>query len=172
MFTTLETFDESKHPRGQPENAGEFAAVNGGVGEKHKWSSLADLNEKSAGRVKITPFKYEFDKSNPANEWNSDSDGGFVKGQTNTEGKMSLAKLHTIQNIVNKSGVGEYFKHPEEGNQIDIVVHDGKPYLVDGNHRSVAAYLHGETHIDAKFWQHDKQSNKFVPYTGDIGKFE
>lgn len=69
-----------------------------------------------------------------------------VTGKMNTRpGTVDLTKLRTFQDVVSRDKILKKVKKKDVDKPIFVLRHKGRDYVIDGNHRSVAALCLGRT---------------------------
>ncbi len=125
--------------------------LKGGSGSgRHKGAlkQLASMKQDARGNVK-TPLIFDL----AGDEHILSVDTGR-KDLKSTEENVPLNTLHGLEATVNSKKVEGYIKQKGVENKLTkmptVVRHNGTDYLIDGNHRAVAAMLKGERNIKAR----------------------
>jgi SPP1 gp7 family putative phage head morphogenesis protein len=90
----------------------------------------------------------------------------FEKPENYSIQQVAFQGLKATQEVVDRDRVKWLLEHPDhkpEDGEIRIVKYKGKNYIHDGHHRAIAAYLKGDTTVNARVIEVDQFGNVVKP---------
>jgi hypothetical protein len=160
FFQIDNEFEEAKHPRGQPGNAGQFGHGAGG-GKKFEKSDKGfggfgsgQVTSEGGGHAD-SPLPQVSPENNPLVVLKPTR--GDLLDSVKKVTKVNVKDLQTWQNHIDPAKL-----RPLEGDPgpIEVAKINGKLVVMNGNHRAVSAFIEGKGEIDAKVADFDDPKAK------------